>query len=331
MKDLAERANVSRIAISKVLLNTGGNNVRVGKDKREKILAIASKMNYRPNIAAQMLTGKSSKIIGVLIDSYAPQVRFKTLSVAEEILAQKGFRLIIGQTHNNYENFKSYITDFASRRVDAIMCFAHEYPNFNISKDFDSFENIVFVGQPQLENTNFVEVDIQKGIEKLVEHLCKNGRKKIGLWGITSGSTQSHLRERGYQEGLKAQKLKFDVELISYCFNNPPTKNDCLDVIDYLVKEKKADTIIANNDIWAIKLIKYLKKCGFKVPQDIAVAGFDNIDIAEMYDPELTTIDPQCERQGQIIAEMILKMINNKKEEISQQIIDPILIVRESA
>jgi len=329
--DIAEQVNISRAAVARVLLGTGAGNIRVGKEKSELIKKIAKEMNFQPDNSAQILAGKSSKIIGVLIDSYTPQIRFKTLSVAEEILAKKGFRLIIGQTHDNYKNFKSYIADFASRRVDAIICFAHEYPNFDISKDFDGFKNVVFVGQPKSENANFVAVNIGTGIQHLVQYLCESGRKKIGLWVTNSGITTSLLRKQGYQKGLEKQGLIFDPDLISYCSQNPPVKEDCLYVIDYLVKKQKVDAIITNNDIWAINLIKFLKKCHLKIPQDIAIAGVDNIDIAEMLDPELTTIDQKGEQQGKIIAEMVFKMINNKKENIPQQVfIEPKLVIRES-
>ena len=329
--DVAERAKVSRAAVARVLLGTGAGRIRVGKEKAELIKKIAEEMNFQPDNSAQMLAGKNSKIIGVLIDSDSPQVRFKTLFVVEKILAKEGFRLMIGQTHNNYDNFKSYIADFASRRVDAIICFSHEYPNFDISKDFAGFKNVIFVGRPKLGNTNFIEVDTKKGIGKLVEHLTDTGRKKIGLWNLTTGSITGLMREQGYQEGIKACGMPFDVELISYCFSNPPQEEDCQHVIDYLVKQKKVDAIIANNDVWAIKLIKSLKKNGYRVPEDIAVTGFDNIDMAELCEPELTSVDQNTNEQGEVIAKIILNMIKNKKEVIPQQIpIEPKLIVRKS-
>lgn len=329
--DVAEQAKVSRAAVARVLLGTGAGRIRVGKEKTALIKKLAEEMNFQPDNSAQMLAGKSSKIIGVLIDSYSPQVKFEILSVAEEILAKEGFRLIIGQTHDNYENFKSYIADFISRRADAIICFAHEYPNFDISKDFDSFKNVVFVGRPKLKNASFVEIDTKRGIQKLIEHLCESGRKRIGLWGSSCGTPSIHLREQGYQNGLKEQGIKFDVQLISYCFQNPPVKEDYLHVIDDLVKQKKVDSIVVNNDIWAVKLIKYLKKCHIKVPQDVAITGFDNMDIAEISDPELTSIDQNSKSQGKIIAEIVLKMINSKNEDIPHQVtIEPELIIRES-
>jgi DNA-binding LacI/PurR family transcriptional regulator len=328
--DVAARAKVSRAAVARVLLGTGAGRIRVGKEKATLIKKLAEEMNFQPDNSAQMLAGKSSKIIGVLIDSYAPQTRFKTLPVVEEILAKDGFRLIIGQTHDNYENFKSYIADFTSRRVDAIICFAHEYPNFDISKDFDSFKNVVFIGRPKLGNASFVGVDVKKGIQKLVKHLYEANRKRIGYFVLNSNSQANTQRIQGYQQGLKDQAVEFDESLIFNC-SYEPDKEDYFHAIDHLVKQQHVDAIIANNDVWAVKLIKYLKQCDIKVPQDVAVTGFDNIDIAEISDPELTTIDPKSEEQGKIIAEMVLKMINNKNKNISQQvIIEPELVIRES-
>lgn len=329
--DVAERAKVSRAAVARVLIGTGAGRIRVSDEKAALIKRLAQEMGFQPDNPAQMLAGKKSKIIGILIDSYAPQVRFKILSVAEEILARKGFRIMIGQTHDNYDNFKSYITDFASRRVDGIICFAHEYPDFDISGDFDSFRNVVFVGKPRLEQTNFVEYDIKAGVEKLVDHLVASGRRKIGYFMLNSGSLANKQRMAGYLQALAKHDIAFEEKLI---FNGPhfPDKDDYMAAVDYLVKQQQVDAVIANNDIWAANFIKYSKKCGIKVPRDVAVTGFDNIDIAEISDPELTTIDPECALQGRALAEMMIDMILKKTSDTPRQVvIEPRLIVRESA
>lgn len=330
--DVAKRAEVSRAAVARVLLGTGKDSIRVSEAKSALIRKHAKEMNFQVDKSAQMLAGKSSKIIGVLIDSYAPQVRFKTLSVVEEILAKRGYRLIIGQTHDNYENFKSYIADFASRRVDAIICFAHEYPEFDVSREFNSFDNVVFVGCPkQLKNTSFVEVDIKKGIQKLVIHLSAAGRKKIALFYPGTDALSVKQRMDGYKIELQAQGIPFDDELVYSCLNNPPLTKDYSEVIKYLVGERKVDAIIANNDIWAVNLIKYLKRNDIRVPQDVAVAGVDDLDVAKMIDPELTTINQKTKEQGKAIAEILLHMIDKKNRNTPQQIIiEPELIIRKS-
>ena len=330
--DVAKRAEVSRAAVARVLLGTGKDSIRVSEAKSALIRKHAKEMNFQVDKSAQMLAGKSSKIIGVLIDSYAPQVKFKTLSVVEEILARKGYRLIIGQTHDNFENFKSYIADFASRRVDAIICFAHEYPDFDVSKEFHGFDNVVFVGRPkQLKNTSFVEVDIKKGMQKIVKHLCAAGRKKIALFYPGTDASSVKQRMDGYKIELQAQGIAFDDELVYSCLNNLPFKDNYLEAIKYLVGERKVDAIIANNDIWAVNLIKYLKKNDIYVPRDVAVVGVDDLDVAQMIDPELTTVNQKSTEQGDAISQIILEMIENKQINIPRQItIEPELIIRES-
>lgn len=331
LKDIAEIAKVSRAAVSRVLLGTGAGRIRVGKEKAELIMKIAKEMNFSPDTSAQMLKGKSSKIIGVLIDSYTPQIRFNVLSVVEKILAKKGFRMIIGQTHDNYQNFKTYIEDFASRRTDGIICFAHEYPGFNISKDLDNFKNVVYVGKPEHENANYVAIDIENGMVKLLNHLKNSGKKRIGLLYSNYECYSNYQRMEGFKRGLLENDLEFDENLIFRCPSCPEAKH-YQEAIEILVNKQKVDTIVAGNDHLAVKLIKQLKKLNYDIPKDIAVTGFDNLDIAEIIEPELTTIDQQRQIQGNQIANMILDMIKKTKEDTSQQIyIEPKLIVRDSA
>ena len=110
-----------------------------------------------------------------------------------------------------------------------------------------------------------------------------------------------------------------------------PEKNDYLAAINYLVNNQKVDAIIANDDIWGANLIKYMRELKIDVPEKVAVVGCDNLDIAKISYPELTSIDVASADQGRIVAQMMLDMIAGKKQKLPRQIkVEPELIIRES-
>lgn len=326
--DVANKAKVSRAAAGLVLLGSGAGRIRVGAEKAALIKRAAKELRFRPDTSAQMLRGKKSKLIGVLIDSYASSSRFQVISVAEEILAKKGYRIMVGQTHDNYKNLKSYVADFSSRRVDGIICVAHGYKEFDTSKDFKDFENVIFVGEPRERGLNFVDHDLKVGMEKIVRYLIKTGRKRIGHF-LMSKSLAVAQRLEGHKEELARHNIEFDEKLIVH--SNIPEKDDYLAAIKYLVRDQKVDAIIANDDIWGANLIKYMRELKIDVPERVAVVGCDNLDIAKISYPELTSIDVASADQGKIVAQMMLDMIAEKKQKLPRQIkVEPKLIIRES-
>ncbi len=328
--DVAERAKVSRGAVARVLLGTGAGRVRVSAEKTELIKRLAEEMGFAPDNSARMLKGKKSKIIGVLIDSYASQTAFMAFSVAEEILCQHGYRIMVGQTHDNYEILKQYISDFTSRRVDGIICLAHGYSEFDTVNDLKNFHNVVYFGEPRKPGLRYVHYDVKAGMKMIIDHLVASGRKRIGHLLFNSGSMYMTRRIEGYKESLKQYDIPYDEKLL-YKADQAPDEAGYMDIIDYLVEQQEVDSIVVHNDLWAVRLIKYLKKRGFDIPAQVAVAGCDNLEIGEISSPELTTVDPKIKEQGRVVAEMILEMIEGGKKIENRQIkIEPELIIRES-
>lgn len=329
--DVARRAKVSRGAVARVLLGTGAGRVRVSTEKAAFIKRLADEMGFFPDNSAQMLKGKKSKIIGVLIDSYPPQAYFEVLASAEAVLCKNGYRIMVGQTHDNYENLKLYISDFVSRRVDGIICFAHGYPDFDTVKDLKNFDHVVFVGEPRTPDVNYVATDIKLGVRKIVKHLLATGRKRIGHFLLNSGSTAHIHRLEGYRDELENNNIVYDKKMIFQYSTKKLDEKDYMEAINHLVLRQGVDAIIANNDMWGVMLIKYLQKSGIKVPEEVAVVGFDNLDIVNVSSPELTSIDIKSGEQGKAAARMILDMIEGKSSDECKQIkIDPEIVVRKS-
>jgi DNA-binding LacI/PurR family transcriptional regulator len=333
LSDIAKIAGVSRITVSKALLGTGGTNARMSEATRKRILEIAAAANYRPNMAARMLTGKRSGIIGVLIDSQAPLMWFECIRHMEKAATEKGFRLMIAQQHESVENILEYAMDFAAYGAEGIISFVHGYPELKkqITKFMRVIPNVVYIGKPDLKNAASVEVDIESGINAIIKHLIKQGRKRIGISLVGRGSKVCEHRYTGYVNSIQSSRLEFDENLILIddAFKTE-TIGNARRIIDLLVVKNKADAIVAQNDLFAALIINELCRQGYRVPADIAVSGFDDNAFAEVFSPPITTVRQPLE----LIASEAINLLNEmiiKKSSGRSVTIKPEFIVRKSA
>ena len=334
--DIATKAGVSKVTVAKVLHKTGGSNARVSKETAEKIRGIAAEMKYIPNNAARQLSGKKNNIIGVVIDSFAPEIHFKRLSLIELYAAEKGFKLMVGQAHNDTKRILSYARDFAAYRLDGVLCMAHSYPEdaSAIVQEFNSLLKTVFIGAPASANfdVSYVQADIRKGVLKAFNHLSERGCKNISLLLVEDKYANKSMSEResGFFEALKRNNIpleKATIEKVS--LEKPLSPESLLPHLEYLVKTKKADAIIASNDTIAAMIIKCFAKMGIKVPEDVKIVGYDNIEISSLMMPSITTLDQNSHLIAKEAVNMLIDMINGSKIK-RKVIIDPSLIVRES-
>lgn len=334
LSDIAREADVSRSAAARVLLGTGGDHVRVSVATRERIEAAAKRLRYAPNRMAQQLRGVASKTIGVILDSLNRPVMSQRLFALEREAARQGYRLLIGQTQGQMETLQEYVGDFAGRAVEAVLCLFDLAPGRDerARACFGDFRKVVFHGRPAWPGGYCVRVDTEAALRECVDLLVSRGKKApaLSLWNYASDELMA-LRRNAFTEQLALRRRKGVVWDASSDGNGPTT--EVLDRgIDYMVKKCHADAILASNDIWATRFILQLQKIGLRVPEDVAVIGYDNLDIASVVSPSLTTID-QCHDDYAVAAlELLLDVASGRSIPPKRRIrtITPKLIIRES-
>ncbi|OGV50789.1 MAG: hypothetical protein A2017_12930 [Lentisphaerae bacterium GWF2_44_16] len=334
--DIADKAGVSKVTVAKVLHKTGGDNTRVSKETAEKIRKIAAELKYIPNNAARQLSGKKNNIIGVVIDSFAPQVHMTQVALMEQYAAEKGFKLMVGQAHNDTKRILGYARDFAAYRLDGVICMAHLYPQNAtlIAEEFNSLLKTVFIGKPLSEskNLNYVQADIKAGMRQAVSYLLKQGRRNIAAL-LVKGTYESmgmNEREAGFLDALATNNIPAEKAIIRKVPLSEPLSPETIQPhLEYLVKTKKADAIIASNDIMAAMIIRCLMRMKVKIPGEMKIIGYDNIDIASLMIPSITTFDQNNHLIAKAAIDMLTDMIEGKK--IKENVtIKPSLIIRES-
>lgn len=333
--DIAERAGVSRAAVGHVLNNSGQNNVRVSEETRERVLQIAREMDYRPNRAAQQLRGMPTGLLGVIVDTVNLAVFSARLAALEAEAHTRGYRMVMGQVHHDPSAIRAYLDDFADRGIDVVMCLFDVMQDIRpeLSSVLAEHRRVVLHASPLSPNQPCVRVDTGTAIDLLVDHLVERGRKRIGLQLWSTEDSLMMVREQAWRNALQKHGLEADDSLI---WTNPEAKQkptrEAIDIcVEELVKHQKADAIIASNDEWGVRLIQGLRSHGYEVPRDVAVTGYDNLDIADVIEPGLTTID-QCHADYAVaaldLAEGLLE--SNLSEANRMRVIQPQLIVRES-
>jgi DNA-binding LacI/PurR family transcriptional regulator len=302
---------------------------------RQRIEAVATRMQYSPNLVAQQLRGVSSRTLGVILDTVNTPVMSQRLFALESEASRGGFRLLVGQTHGNADMLREYVLDFAGRGVGAILGLFDLAPDRDAraKAGFGRFRSVLFHGRPAWPRGYCVRVDTEKAITECVDHLRSRGHKRIGL---ALGNTVNDELMRLRQDVFERQTARHDTK--GFVWNaeseeSVPTAEVIQRGIDHLVGKCRVDAILGSNDVWATRFILQLQASGRRVPADVAVIGYDNLDIASVVSPSLTTID-QCHHDYAVAAlEMLLAMTAHQRIPVEKRIrtILPKLIVRHSS
>lgn len=333
--DVAREAGVSRVAAAHVLNGAGSGSVRVSEQTRRRVESIARKLHYRPNRAAQQLRGVPSGLVGVIFDSQWP-TNWHRLSLLEQAGINRGLRFMVGQVHGDARLSARYLDDFQDRGVEAILCIVDLRRDYlsEIRPLFRNRRNVVFHGRALTDDGPCIRVDTEDGIRQSAAHVLDRGRRRIGLLLSHSSDEFMAYRRSGYAAEFAARGLAVNQKLI-WCAESAtglPDEASLDRAIDELVRKQRADSIIAADDVWAVRLIQRLKARGYFVPRDVAVIGYDNLDLATVIEPPLTTIDQHHAEYAEAAIDMILKVMSG--QEIAKadrvRVIQPRLIVRES-
>lgn len=339
LSDVAREAGVSRSAAARVLLGTGGEHVRVGKEARQAIVVASEKLNYTPNRNAQQLRGASSNTIGVIVDTVNTRVMGERLFAIEKVASERGYRILVGRVTGDYEQLNDYVSDFISRGVEAILCLFDLEPGRDPRAKkafFRRFKNVAFHGRAAWHGGYAVQIDVASAIRAAVDHLVARGKTRPGLalWNAARDELME-IRRKAFAEALDAHGLSPSPQQVWDAASDSAIPDGAtLDRgVDALVIGEGVDAILASNDIWAVRFIQTLKERGYRVPDDVALIGYDDLDIAAVIEPSLSTVNPNHEAYANASLDLLLKMVRGgiKKVRDRTVIITPKLILRQSS
>jgi LacI family transcriptional regulator len=324
LKTLGEYLNLSPATISLVLNNAPG--VRsIPQDTRDRVVEAAAKFDYRPSFYARSLRKRQSFSVGVLVpelsDSYATQV----LAGVEEFLIEEGY---------------FYLTASHRRKPDLI----EEYPRLLMERSVEGFividtilekslslPVVVVAGHRKIEGVTNVVLDQKRAAELALRHLYQLGHRKIAF--MRGGSHSSDADDRWTCLMAVARDLKLVIapeNAVQLELRVSTPELGFAPANELVTRGGDFTALVAFNDISAIGAIRAFMNHGFRVPEDISVVGFDDIQGAAFHNPSLTTIRQPLQQMGAVAARILLQRIRGQATFPDVVPIHPELVIRES-
>lgn len=287
-KDIAKLAGVSRSAVSAVI---NGHYNKVSLEKREKILSIAHDLNYRPNPAALGLAKKNTRTIGLITSPFMSNIYSDLISKISFVLGEKDYSCSI-ILPSDAEQESEAIRRFESFGVDGIII---TYAINDVRKLKNKIPMVTMSPHPgQYE----VRADLKYAISLAVEHLSSHGHNRVGF--ICPQLSVVPLQWEGYLESV-GKESAFRLEIIS----NPRVNAE----FEYLLKDMNIRAWVVTNDFLAARVMHYLLAKGYRVPEDVALIGFDGAALAEITPTPLTTVVFPASKVASACVDLLMKKI----------------------
>ncbi|RDU37353.1 LacI family transcriptional regulator [Neobacillus piezotolerans] len=325
IKEIAERANVSRTTVSRVLNNSG----YVSGEARERVMKVIEETGYVPSENAKSLRTKKTRVIGAILPKISTETSSRLVKGMDDILAKEGYQILLANSNLKPEKEIEYVRLLKSRHVDGIILSATNI-NSGLTGEIKRLNMpFVAVGQhiPELASVIFDDYQAARDMASL---FIKKGHKRIAFIGVDEKDRAvGHCRKLGYVDAMEEHQLPIEEGWVQKGEFNMESGYHCMKAI--LEESKTMPTgLLAVTDRLAIGAMQYLKGQGLSVPKDMAVAGMGASELSRFITPSLTTIDFSVEDAGREAARLLLGYINGESYHEKPQVVHHRLLERES-
>lgn len=326
MKEIANKVGVSVVTVSRAF----NNRPDISQETREKILKIAEEYNYIPNQLAKSLVTQSSKTIGVIIKEMQDLFLSTVLQGVVDVIRDNGYGLTLCHTYDNPDLELEYIRQLRAKQVNGMLIYPSQLDERYIHELKNCPIPYVFLNRhTNALHCDFVANDNIQGMYQAANHVIQQGYKKIVYICAKPLSSSGQERIQGLQKAIKDNDLPSNIFQLETC---EETIESCYKKTKKIISgQKKIDVIFAWDDRLALGVLKAIHEAGLSIPDDIAVIGYDDTEIADFLIPSLTTVRQPSKRIGEIAAKILFEKIQSDKPiSIKQKILKPELIIRES-
>ena len=345
-KDVAQLAEVSPATVSMILNNK--KNVSFSQETIEKVLSAAKQLNYATSSSTRAFRGKSGKLIALftatMSNPYYPMLN----QVIEETAIPRGYNIVVYNLHRSAELERYYLEFVTDNQVDGIVyTFTPTFPEL-LKKISESTPVVVIGEKDDRLDIDTVGMNSYKSGMLVADHLLSLGHQRIAFITSPIENNMTLTRRQRFQ-GILGRLTEFGVErnlLIKSATNEAEIPNSIYEIqAGYnltmeLLKETTVTAIVGVNDMTACGVMVALRDAGYKVPQQISVCGFDNIFVASIVHPKLTTIDHCIPHRAKTAIDILIEKIERLHTPQSSAPIhsagfykieyEPQLIIRES-
>jgi DNA-binding LacI/PurR family transcriptional regulator len=324
--------NISATTVSRALKD----DARISKEVRDRVKKLSLKMGYRPNLMAKSLVSSRTDTIGFLVDNLSWSFFSELAECVQDAAEKLGYSVFIYSSLKSWQRERAGVERFLSRGIDCLLVFATE-----TKENLAYYDKLGDLGIPVLffnhfnhMNVNCVTTDDYDGSRKAMRHLLDLGHLKIGYIGSKEDSSFKRQRLGAYSDMLAEAGVKADVSAWIALDEDDP-------LYGYRVSQQwfkpgaadKPTAIFAQNDMLAFGAIRAIMEAGLRVPEDVSVVGFDDLNACECFHPPLTTVKIPLKRLAETAVRFLSERIGSSEQEDGVRLkttISPNLIIRQS-
>lgn len=331
LRDVAKATGVSPSTVSRVI----SDSPRIADDTKVRVRKAMKELGYHPNFIARSLVNQSTNVMGVVFPSYG-NATFQNPFFSEVLRAisegahekQYGIQLTTGKTEK--EIYHDVVQMVQGKRVDGILMLYSRSDDPIVTYLLEQDFPFVVIGQPSDKSDKITCVDNNNiaAAKEATQYLLELGYDRIGFIGGKDCFTMTSARIAGYQQALQEAKIPIRVDAIIQ--NEFQTTNGYQTLEKLMASDYRPNAFLVEDDFMAMDVLQTLREMGLKVPDDVAIIGFNNTLLSELSNPPLTSVDIHILELGVAAVKQLILRITDPKAPIKSIVIPHHIIGRQS-
>lgn len=329
ISDIAEMAHVSKSTVSHVINGTKN----VSADTKKKVKKIIDRTGYTPNLVAKALKKSETKTIGLIVSDITNQFFIDVIQAINEEALKDGYMLILGDSDDDPKQELELIRSFKERCVDGLIFSPTTHSEKYAAPYLDSVSlPVVCIDRTLDARRDWVGTENRNAAKMLTRHLIELGHKRIAFISGLRGINTTEERIEGYKCALQESGITFDPRLLILGESRiVPSKIRSKERFKTIWDTDDFPTaIVASNNLMVLGIMRTLQELSIRVPEDMALAAFDDFEWADLFQPRITTIVQPCRDIGIKAVKLLLERIKNPTAAAQRVEYYPRLEVRES-
>jgi len=327
LRDIADKTGFSTNTVSLALRESP----RIPIETRTVIRSAALELGYLPNHVAKSLVSRETRTIGLVLTDILNPTLTHTAQAVEVALAERGYGTLFATSNNNIEEEIKVVEMFRSRQVDGILIYPTRHRQLDHLRPLRraNYPIVLLIADPD-SGIDGVSVNDRSGVHKATRYLVGLGHRRIGFLDASHPNGNDEKLE-GYQQALKESDIPFDPTLVMPT-NGHYARHGFFALDTLMSTAQRPTAVFADNDSLALGALHWCHKNKVRVPQDLAIMGYDNIAFTEFGEPPLSTVNYDVEAVSRMAVDRLMRLIGagDQLPEPRITLIDPELIIRES-
>lgn len=325
LKKLAEYLALSPATVS-LVINRSSVADSIPQETKDRIFTAVRKFKYRPNFFARSLRTQRSFTIGVIVPEVSDGYSASVMSGVEDYLLNEGYFYFVASHRHRADLIDEYPRMFLERSVDGLIAVDTPW-HLNLSVPV-----VTVSGHNGVKGVTNIVLNHQKAAEIALKHLLNLGHRRIAFIKGQEFSSDTDVRWANIERVAQQHALKINPRLVTQLQGDSPSPQLGFTATQALLASGESfSALFAFNDISAMGAIRALRESGRRVPEDVSVVGFDDIQSAAYQKPGLTTVRQPLREMGRAAAEILLKRINRPGSELHERhVVEPELVIRET-